>query len=102
MSPDADLVDIDEGVAPRELLDRRFLVGETIIAQVPVAIVVVPLRSLRIAAAVADLDDDKPELRQRLAAAARIEYFRHALGLRSGIHEQDDGVLLGRIEVERL
>ena len=33
-------VDVDEGMAPRELLDRRLLVGETVVAQVAVAVVV--------------------------------------------------------------
>ena len=65
VSPDADAIDVDERVALRQLLDRRLLVGEAVVAQVAVAVVVVPLRPLRVAAAVADLDDDEAELGER-------------------------------------
>src|SRR4029450_3871 len=102
MSPDADLVHVDEGMAPRKLLDGRLLVGETIIAQIPVAVVVIPLRSLRVAAAIPDLDHDEPELRQRLAIASRIERLGHAFGLRSRVDVQNNRVFLERIEMDRL
>ena len=71
------------GIARGELLDRRLLVGQPVVAQVAVAVVVVPLRPLRVAAAVAHLDDDEPELRERDVVAARIERLGHALGLRT-------------------
>ena len=90
------------GVARGELLDRRLLVGQAVVAQVAVAVVVVPLRPLRVAAAVADLDDDEPELRERDVVAARVEGLGHALGLRPGIDVGDDRILPRRVEVERL
>ena len=54
------------------------------------------------AAAVAHLDDDEPELRERDVVAARVERLGHALGLRPGIDIRDDRILLRRVEVERL
>ena len=56
VAPDADAIDVDERMPLGELLDRRLLVGQPVVAQVAVAVVVVPLRPLRMAAAVADLD----------------------------------------------
>ena len=58
-----------------ELLDRRLLVGQAVVAQVAVAVVVVPLRAVRVAAAVADLDHDEAELRERDVLALRREVF---------------------------
>src|SRR5262245_56256895 len=98
MAPDADFVDVDERMASRKLFDRRFLVCEAIVAEVAVSVVVVPLRPLRVAAAVADFNDNEPELRQRLTVAARIERFRHAFRLRPWVDVENNRVLLGRIE----
>ena len=86
----------------RQLLDRRLLVGQSVVAQIAVAVVVVPLRPLRVAAAIADLDDDEAELRERDVVAARVERLGDALGLRARIDERDDRILPRRIEVERL
>ena len=96
VAPDPDFVDVDERVAGGELLDGGLLVREAVVAQVAVAVVVVPLRPLRMAAAVADLDDDEPELRERDVVAARIEVLRHAFGLRTRIDVGDDRYFFAR------
>ncbi len=62
----------------------------------------VPLRALRVAAAIAHFDDDEAVLCERRAGPAGIEGLGHALGLRPGIDVGDDRILLRRIEVERL
>ena len=63
-------------VAGGELLDGGLLVREAVVAQVAVAVVVVPPTAAD-GRAVADLDDGEPELRER-DVAARIEVLRHA------------------------
>ena len=73
------------GCLLRELLDGGLLVGEPVVAQVAIAVVVIPLRALRVAAAVAHLDHDEAELRERHVVAARGERLGDALGLRSRI-----------------
>ena len=73
VAPDADTVDVDVGMLVRELLDGGLLVGQAVVAQVAVAVVVVPLRPLRMSAAIADFDDDEAELRQRDVIAARVD-----------------------------
>ena len=101
VAPDAHAIDVDERVAPGELLDRGLLVGQPVVAQVAVAVRVVPLRAVRVAAAIADFNHDEPELRERDVLALR-ERLGHALGLRSRVNERDDWILLRRIEIERL
>ena len=99
---DADAVDVDEAVPRGERLDRGLLVDEAVVAEVEVAEGVVRLRPLRAAAAMADLDDDEPELRELHVACCTREPVRHALLLRAGVDVGDDRVLLLRVEVERL
>ncbi len=57
-----------ERMERRQLLDGPLLVGQAVVAEVAVAEVVVPLRARRVAAAVADLDDDEAELGQATLA----------------------------------
>ena len=71
-----------------------FLVGQSVVAKVAVSVVVIPLRSLRIAAAISDFDDDESDLSQRDSFVSRRERLGHALGLRAGINERDDRILL--------
>src|SRR5205085_10445920 len=77
MAPDADAVDVDVGMAVRELLDRRLLVGQPVIAHVAIAEVVVPLRARRLAGAIAYFDDYELVLRERRPAPAPVERPRH-------------------------
>ncbi len=102
VAPDADAVDVDVGMAPRQLFDCRLLVGEAVVAQVAIAVVVVPLRARRVPAAIAHLDHHEAELRQRDVVVARVERLGHALGLRPGIDVGDDRILLLLVEVEGL
>ncbi len=99
---DADAVDVDEGVPRGELLDGRLLVLETVVPHVEVAVGAVGLGAGGGAAAVSHLDDDETELGQLLAAARGGERVGHPLCLRSGVHVDDQGVLLCGIEVEGL
>src|SRR5579862_7673297 len=102
MAVDADAAEIDPWIALRELLDGGLLVGESVVAQIAVAVVVIPLRPIRTAASVADLDHDESDVGERDVQLARIEGPRHALSLRTGIDVLDDRILLRLVEVERL
>src|SRR5687768_12014554 len=102
MAIDPYSVYINERMAPRQLFDRRFLVGQTVIAEVAIAEGVVPLRALRVPAAIADFDYDKAELGQRDAVVPAGEVLGHALGLRARIDERDDRVAFVRVKIERL
>src|SRR5262245_50968621 len=101
MAVDADAVDVDERIAAGQLLDGGLLIRQTVIAQVAVAVVVIPLRSLRIAAAIADLYDNEAELRESDPVISRRERLGHALGLRAGIDEGYDRIFPIRVEIER-
>ena len=90
MAVDADAVNVNERMAAGQLLDGGLLVGQPVIAQVAVAVVVVPLRPLRIAAAIADLDNNETELGEGDPVIARRERLGHALGLRARVDERDD------------
>ncbi len=100
---DTHAVDVDEAVAGRELLDGGFLVGQTVIAQIAVTVVVVPLRAVGVAAAVTDGDYDESRLRQTVGAHGHArEGIGCGLDLRSRVDVVDDGVAFGRVEIERL
>src|SRR5690606_26010709 len=99
---DADALDVDERVPVRELLDRDLLVGQSVVAEVAVPVVVVPLRPGRVAAAVPDRDHDEAELRERGLEPVRVERLRDRLRLRARVDVRDDRVLPVRVEVERL
>src|SRR5262245_1271187 len=102
MAVDADAVNVYERMAAGQLLDGGLLVGHPVSAQVAAAVVVVPNRPLRIAAAIADLDNNEAELVESDPVIARRERLGHALGLRAGVDEGDDGILPVRVEIERL
>src|SRR5216684_2382456 len=102
MTPDSHAIDVDERMALRQLLDCRFLIGQTVVAQIAVAEGVIPLRAMRISPAIPNFDHDETELRQHDVGALRREGFVNALSLWAGINERDDGVFLVRVEVEGL
>src|SRR5216684_560301 len=102
MTPDSHAIDVDERIALRQLLDRRFLIRQTIVAQIAVAKGVIPLRAMRISPAIADFNHDEAELRQHHVGTLRREGLVDAFGLWAGINERDDGVFLVRVEVEGL
>ena len=85
-----------------EALGGDFFVGEAIVAEIAVAIAVIPLIALRTSAAGADFNDDETELRKRDVRALGRKSFVDFLGLRAGIDELDEGIFSGGIEVERL
>ena len=62
MAPHADTSEIDVRMKLGEVLVASFFVSQSIIAEIAVAVVVVPFVALRIAAAVADFDHDEPHL----------------------------------------
>ena len=88
------------GVACGELLCGDHLVFESVVAQISVAVVVVPLRAVGMTAAVADGNDDETYLRQTVDAV-HVEAPRgvDGLGLGAGINIFDYGVSLRRVEV---
>ena len=49
---DSHAVDVDEGIAGGKLLDGCFLIGQTIVAEIAVAVVVIPFRTVGVSAAV--------------------------------------------------
>src|SRR5579859_340585 len=83
-----------------EAFGGNFFVGETIVAQIAVAIAVIPFVALRTPTARANFDDNEAELRKRDVGAFWREGFVHFLGLRAGIYELDERVFAGRVEVE--
>ena len=101
MAGDADALDIDPRIAARQLLDCGFLIGQAVVAQVAVAEVVIPLRPVRIAAAIAHFDHDEPEFRQR---DVRVRGKTSASRFPSADpdNERDDRILLVGVEIERL
>ena len=100
---DADTVHIHPRIALAKLLDGVFLVLQAVIAQVPVAVVVVPFRAHRMAAAVADGHDDEAELRQAVGAGHTLAPGDvDGLHLRTGINVVADGIDLRGVEVKRL
>ena len=78
MAEDPDPVDIDEGILGRQLLDAPLFIGQSVVAEIAVAVVMVPLGALRVATAVADLErvrqlldelEDKAEIARLLDGA---------------------------------
>ena len=96
-------VEVDPAVAGSQLLDGIFLVFKTIIPQVSVAIVVIPLRTVGMASAVAYGDDDKTQLGKTVCAGKALAPF-DVVGFYLGarIYIVADGIDLGGVEVERL
>jgi len=102
VAPHADAGDIDVGMDGGEALGGNFFVGEAVVAEIAVAVGVVPLVALRAAAAGADFDDDETELGERDVGTFGRESFVDFLGLRAGVDELDERIFAGGIEVERL
>src|SRR2546421_13088800 len=102
MAVDAGAVDVDPRIAARELLRRRDLVGQRVVAHVGVVRVVkflgAPWRSHPV-----DLDNDESELGERLRVAARRRKrtAADAAGLRTRIDMVDDWILPSGIEIVR-
>jgi len=79
----ADAVDVDERVPGGELFDRGFLIGQSVVAQVSVAEGVIPLRAVRVAAAIATSITIKPSFAQQTFWLLERR-FSYALGLGPG------------------
>src|ERR1043166_6270705 len=102
MTEDADAVDVDPLVTRRELLDARLLIGETVVPHVEIAEALIRVGAIGAAAAIADLDDDEPEIGESLVDDVRREAEGDRLRLWPGIHVGDDRIFLRRIEIEGL
>ena len=103
MPVDAHPVEVNPGIPGPELLDCIFLVLQTIVAEIAVAIVVIPFRPVRMASAVAHGDHDEAELGQPVRAghsAAPLDGV--GLHLRPRIHVVAYRIHLCRIEIVRL
>ena len=98
-----DAAQVDERVAGAELLDRVFLVLEAVVAEVAVAVVMVSFRPVRMAAAVADGDDDHTDLGETVDAGhAPGPGYVVGLDLRARIDVISYRIDLCRIEIEWL
>src|SRR4029078_11967259 len=63
---DADAIEIDPAVQRGKLFDAGLLIRQRVVTQVEVAEALIFLRPLRATAAIAELNDDEPELRELL------------------------------------
>ena len=96
------LIDVDVGMAIRQLLGGYFFVFQSVVAQVAVAVIVVPFRTTRMPAAVADGDDDEAQLRLPVGAIhAHREGLVDRFGLRPRVYVLDDGIFEGRVKIKR-
>ena len=97
---DAHPLRVDERMSGRKLLYGIFLILETIVAQIAVAVVVVPLRTVRMAAAVAHGDDNHPQLGEPVGAGEVLAPGDVVgLHLRTRIDIVADRIDLCRVEV---
>ena len=100
---DSHAVDVDEGIAGGKLLDGCFLIGQTIVAEIAVAVVVIPFRTVGMSAAVADGDHYESGLCETVGAHRHAgERIVGGLDLRARIYIVDDGIGLLGIEIKRL
>ena len=102
MAVNAGAIDVKPGIARGQLLHRADLIGQGVVAHVAVVGLVKFLRAPRRPHPV-DLDDDEPELRQRLRIAARRRELAaaDAAGLRTRINMVDDRISLRRVQIHR-
>ena len=81
MAVDADTVHVDILMTCRKLLDGRLPVGEAIVAEIAVAIIMIPFRAVGVSATVADGDHHESGLCETVGA------HRHTgEGIVSGLH----------------
>jgi len=64
MTVNPDPVQINEWITSSQLLDSIFFIGQAIITQITIAIIMVPLGAQWTTTPVADFDDDKAHLGQ--------------------------------------
>src|SRR5580658_7235266 len=85
-----------------EAFGGNFFVGEAVVAEVAVAVGVIPLVALRAASTGADFDDDETEVGEGDVGTFGGERFVDLFGWRAGVDELDERIFAGGIEVERL
>ena len=102
MAPHADAGEIYVGMNGGESLGGNFFVGEAVVAEIAVAVTVIPFIALRASAARTDLNDDETKLRERDIGALRREGFVHLFNLRARIDKLDQRIFARGIEVKRL
>ena len=103
MAVDAHPVYVYELMPGGQLLDGVFLVFQAIVPEVPVAVVVVPLGTVGMTAAVTNGDNDHADLGQPVRAGeAGAPGDVVGLHLRAGIHIIGNGIYLGGVKVEGL
>ena len=101
VSVDAHPVQIDEGVAGGELPDDRDVIGDAVVDEVAVVVVVEGLGAVR-RPQVVDLHHHEAQLRQREVLAAALELpVPDVAPLGSGIDMRDDRVLGVLVEIGR-
>ena len=88
-------VDINEVVACRKLLDGSLLISQTVVTQIAVTVVVIPLRAIWVTTSITYCDDDKSSLSQAVGTGAHTgEGVVCSLYVRTGLAVVDDGVEL--------
>ena len=96
---DAHPLQVHERVAGGQLLDRRHVVGQSVVVEVAVVDIVKRLRAMR-RAHVVQLDHDEAQLGQREVLAAGLERPRaHAADLRTGVDVVDHRVQARLVQV---
>src|SRR5690242_10477564 len=101
MSEDPHSIEIDKLVLRRQLLDRRDVIGQAVVTEIAVIVVVERFRAER-RAEVVELDHDETELREgEWLTAVLVLPLPHAADLRPRIDVIDDRILFRRIELGR-
>src|SRR6185369_5378000 len=103
MPPDARAIQIDPWISPCELLHRRNLIRQSVVAHITEICVVEFFRAPRRPHTI-DFDDDEPEFREPLRIAARGKKVSRPDASRLGprIDVIDDRVLRRWVELGRL
>ena len=76
MTINTDPVEVDEVVAIAELFEHGLLISQSVVTQVSIPVVVLPLGTVWITTAVAERNDDKAELSKCLLRRIRREELR--------------------------
>ena len=76
MSVDTNPVEVDEVVAITELFEYGLLISQSIVTQVSIPVVVVPLGTVWITTTVTECNDDEAELSKCLLSRVRREELR--------------------------
>lgn len=102
MAVNADPVDIHVGIAGAQLLDRSLVIGQGIVSQVAIAVVVIPFRAAGVSASVTHANHDEAGLCQAVCTGIQGNVTEEGtLCLRTWIDVVDHRIDLGGVEVKR-